>query len=143
MKKLIPDLNGDILEAFSKSDLELFSLDDRQCLLAVLQENIRLVGFMNSVPKSNQEAQRNVFIQRFENLQKLDVLMTTISLIVLGLVTPREKKTIHRLCLSAQEHLKEFQNIVFVKSPLLTDRLKSKSKTISNDKMEQLLGLSN
>jgi hypothetical protein len=142
IKEIRPETNGTTFELFNRTNSELFTREDRECVLEVLKENNKIINTAAQIPSENAGALFNAIVKGSAPIQKLDIIMTVIALISLKIVSEFDSKTVHALCLQASRYLNEFRTQIFMNNPVLTKRLQEPVKTISNVEMEKLLGIS-
>jgi hypothetical protein len=137
-----PEINGSAFELLKNTDVTMFTREDRENLLEILRENIRIFNTISKVPNENAGTLLTAIIKGSGSIQKLDLIMTVIGMISTKAISEFNPKVIHNLCILAGEYLSEFRTQIFMNNPVLKIRLQEPGKTISNVEMERLLALS-
>jgi len=140
--KMMQTVNSEMFDELNKTDSKIFDKSDREILLDVASSNMEIARLFSQIPQENIIYRDLALIDAFSSVQKMDLLFTTIFLIIKHRLQVDDKTIIHKLCLAIKRYLKEVHSAIFLNNPVLVSRLQEPSKNISNADMERLLEIS-
>jgi hypothetical protein len=143
VKPFMRKVNSEIYEYLNGSDPEMFTKSDRLLLSEILSFNMKLADLLSKIPEENASYLTSALIDAWGTLNKIDLILTTIILIINKNIEIDDKSIIHKLCQAIKHYYKEVNIAFFMNNPVLVNRLRKPCKCISNKDMERLLELSN
>lgn len=143
-EEIIPSVREmyDEISNLIREDSKVLNPEARELLLDLMDSWHELLEVIVDGLRTEQAGVIDILLECNASLQRSDMCLSAILLILMGKITRWNVASIKLLCRTASEHMLNVEDIFLMHSNELTQRLKTRDETISIEKVKCDLGLS-